>query len=254
MNPADETLDRLLGGRIALYQSRAGYRFSLDALLLAHFVKLKPGENIIDLGTGSGVIPLMLAELYPAVTVTGVEIQPAMVERARRNVKLNGREAQIRVVRGDVRAPGDLGAAQSFDVAVCNPPYRKPASGRLSDGDEKRVARHEVQGKLADFVHAGSVLLKAKGRLAVVYLADRCVDLLAEMRREGIEPKRLRMVHSFFGAKASLVLAEGVKGGRSGMQILPPLVVYRRGKQYTDEVAAMIAGAHRSASGSRLPK
>lgn len=247
MSPADETLDTLFGGRVALYQSRAGYRFSLDALLLAYFVGIKPKDTIIDLGTGSGVIPLILVELHPDATVTGVEIQPSMVERARRNVKLNGRDPQIRIVVGDVRAPRHMGAAQSFDVAVCNPPYRKPASGRLSAGDEKRIARHEVQGQLVDFLHAGSFLLKAKGRLAMVYPAVRCIDLLAAMRRAGIEPKRLRMVHSFSGAEASLILAEGVKGGRSGAQVLPPLVIYRSGKEYTDEVAAMIAGSGHTA-------
>jgi len=254
MKLAEETLDTLFGGRIALYQSRAGYRFSLDALLLAYFVGIKPKDRIIDLGTGSGVIPLVLSELHPDATVTAVEIQPAMVERARRNVKLNGRDPQICIVAGDVRVPRRLGAVQSFDVAVCNPPYRKPASGRLSAGDEKRIARHEVQGELFDFLHAGVVLLKAKGRLAMVYPAVRCIDLLAAMRRAGIEPKRLRLVHSFFGAEASLILAEGVKGGRRGAQVLPPLVIYRRSNEYTDEVAAMIAGSQRSASGSHAPK
>lgn len=254
MAAADETLDALFGGRIRLYQSRAGYRFSLDALLLAYFVSVKPNEELIDLGTGSGVIPLILAELYPSISVTGVEVQPPMAERARRNVKLNGRDAEICIIGGDVRAVKHWGASHRFDVAVCNPPYRKAGSGRISPNDEKQIARHETEGNLADFLRAGSFLLRQKGRLAVVYPAIRSIDLVSAMRQADIEPKRLRMVYSFAQAEAALVLAEGVKGGKSGVECLAPLVIYRGGKEYTDEVAAMIAGSRTFLSRSRTTK
>lgn len=243
MKETEETLDALFNGRVELYQSRVGYRFSLDALLLAHFVGIKGQAKIIDLGTGSGVIPLVLAYLHPTAKVTGVELQAAMVERARRNVELNERQGHIRVIGGDVRAVGQIGAAASFDVVVCNPPYRKPGTGRISPNDEKQIARHETRGNLADFLGAGSFLLRTKGRLAIVYPAGRSVDLLAAMRKARIEPKRLRMVHSFPGVEASLVLVEGVKGGRSGIEISAPLVIYRQGKEYTEEVASMISGS-----------
>src|SRR5262245_9196402 len=239
---ANETLDALFGGCIRFYQSRAGYRVSIDALLLAYFVTIKGREKIIDLGTGSGVIPLILAELHPFVSVTGVDIQPSMVERARRNVKLNGREAKIDIIAADVRSVKQLSVPASFDVAVCNPPYRRPGSGRISPNDEKQIARHETKGNLLDFLRTGSRLLKNRGRLAIVYPAVRCIDMLAAMRRTRIEPKRLRMVHSFAGMEASLALVEGVKGGKSSLEVLPPLMIYRRGKEYTDEVASMIAG------------
>jgi len=249
VNRTDETLDALFNGRVALYQSRTGYRFSLDTLLLAHFVAVKRSETIIDLGTGNGVIPLFLAHLHPTTKVTGVELQTAMVERARRNVELNERERQIRIIGGDVRAVKQLGAAASFDVVVCNPPYRKPGSGRVSANDEKQIARHEMAGNLADFLCAGSFLLRTKGRLAIVYPAVRLIDLLAAMRQARIEPKRLRMVHSRPSVEASLVLAEGIKGGKSGVKVSAPLVIYRRGKKYTGEVASMIAGSNKPVSG-----
>ena len=236
MKSSNETLDALFNGRLTLYQSRAGYRFSLDALLLAHFVTIKRDDKIIDLGTGSGVVPLVLADLYPSIHVTGVE-------RARRNVQVNRLEGRIQIIPGDVRCAGKMASPASFDVAVCNPPYRKPGSGRLSVDVERQVARHEMKGGLKDFIVAGAFLLRAKGCMALVYPALRCVDLLAAMRAAGLEPKRLRMIHSFAPARASLVLAEGVKGGRSGLEVLAPLAIYRRGKDYTDEVAAMIAGA-----------
>ena len=249
MTRSEETFDALFNGQIALYQSRAGYRFSLDALLLAHFVTIKQREKIVDLGTGNAVVALVLAYLHPSVTMTGVELQAKMAERARRNVELNRMQKRIQILSGDVRAGKHVAAAMSFDVAVCNPPYRRPISGRLSRNNEKRIARHETQGDLGDFLGAGAILLRVKGRMAVVYPAVRSVDLLAAMRHARIEPKRLRMVHSFADGEASLVLVEGVKGGRSGVEVLAPLTIYRQGKEYTNEVAAMIAGTKKSVSG-----
>ena len=238
----DETLDVLFHGKVKLFQSRRGYRFSLDALLLAHFVTLRARQSVIDLGTGNGVIPLILARLHNDAAITAVEIQPAMAERAARNVRLNRLESQIHIRLGDIRALDAIAPAASFDVAVCNPPYRRAASGRLNFNDEKRIARHEFHGSLADFLRAADFFLRPRGRIAVVYLAERAVDLFSAMRAARLEPKRLRMVHSFVAADASLVLVEGIKGGRSGVKILPPLIVYGDGKNYSAEVALMIAG------------
>jgi len=237
-----ESLDALFNGKLKFYQSRSGYRVSLDALLLGHFVTVKRGAKVVDLGTGNGVIPLVLASFHRQTAITGVEFQSAMAERAARNVKLNGLEKQIQIRRGDVRAIAAVAAAESFDVAVCNPPFRKLGSGRVSPNGEKQIARHELYGDLGDFLAAADFLLRPKGRMALVYLAGRAVDLLTRMRQAGIEPKRLRMVHSFIGVDAPLILVEGIKGGRGGVEILPPLIVYQRAKQYSDEVAAMIAG------------
>jgi tRNA1Val (adenine37-N6)-methyltransferase len=253
---SDETLDALFEGRLELFQSRRGYRFSLDAVLLAHFVALKPAESVADLGTGSGVIPLLLAALHADIAITGIEFQPAMAQRAEKNVRLNRLTGRIRICRGDVRAIGEIASSGSFDVVVCNPPYRKRGSGRISANDEKRTARHELQGDLGDFLAAGRFLLRAKGRAALVYPAERAADLICAMRDAGIEPKRLRTVHSFADAEASLVLVEGVKGGKPGAAIHPPLAVYRRVKEYTDEVSAMITGRALPPSGApprRLP-
>ena len=246
MNRSDESLDAFFDGRVTLYQSRAGYRFSLDALLLAHFVTVKTGARIVDLGTGNGVIPLALAVLHPSVEVTGIELQPRMVERARRNIAQNELQTRIKIAHGDVRSPNQIGGGGLFDAAICNPPYRKSTSGRLSVNQERRVARHEIAGGLAEFLRAGAFFLRANGRMAMVYDAVRSVDLLTAMRHAGLEPKRLRVVHSFPGAKASLLLVEAIKGGRSGLELLPPLIVYQDDKIYSSEVASMIAGARAS--------
>lgn len=238
----DETLDTLFNGRLRILQARKGYRFSLDAVLLADFACDDSSKKIADLGTGNGVIPMILTFRNPTVSILGVEAQEGLAERARRNVELNNLAQRIKIIHGDVRAISRIAVAESFDAAVCNPPYRHPGSGRVSPSAEKKIARHEIMGALKDFLAAGTYLLRHSGRMSLVYPAVRAVDLLAGMRGAGLEPKRLRFVHSQREAEASLILAEGVKGGRSGAKIMPPLIIYESGKRYTAEVAAMLNG------------
>lgn len=238
----DETLDSFFNGRLRLYQSRSGYRSALDTLLLAFFVSVKEGDKIMDLGSGNGTIALMLADLYPALSVVGLEAQAGMLGRAARNIQINGYEKKVSVIRGDVRAIEGVALAESFDAVVSNPPYRSPHTGRVSPHPEKTVARHEIEGTLADFVTAAAYLLPAKGRFAVVYHAARMADLVQALRKAWLEPKRLRMVHSMAHCAASLVLVEGIKGGRNEMRVLPPLVVFKNNRSYTAEVKAMLEG------------
>jgi tRNA1Val (adenine37-N6)-methyltransferase len=239
---AAETLDTLFGGKLKLYQSRNGYRFSVDAVLLAYFASVGRAGKIADLGTGNAVIPLILAYLYPAASITGFELQQGMLDRARRNILLNGFAARVRIINGDVRSIEQSAQRGSFDAVTCNPPYRKSGGGRLSPDTEKKLARHELQGTLDDFIRAGAYLLAAKGRMALVYRAERTVELFQTMQRFDIEPKSLRCVHSFVGAEASLILVEGRKASRSGLSILPPLIVYEKPKTYTAELKRMLAG------------
>ncbi|HXG52980.1 MAG TPA: tRNA1(Val) (adenine(37)-N6)-methyltransferase [candidate division Zixibacteria bacterium] len=240
----DDSLDTIFNGRLKLYQSRSGYRFSLDSVLLAHFATVRATDRVADLGSGNGAVALMLAHLQPEIRVTGIETQERMVERARRNVRLNGCADRVEMTRADVREVRRRFPPGAFTAVVSNPPYRRATSGRVSPDEEKRIARHETCGNLADFLSAGAYLLPDGGRMALVYPAPRSVDLLAGMRAAGLEPKRVRLVYSRSGSsEASLILAEGVKGGRSGTAILPPLHVYEREKHYTAEVAAMLAGS-----------
>jgi tRNA1(Val) A37 N6-methylase TrmN6 len=238
----DETLDVLFEGKLKLFQGRRGYRFSLDALLLAHFMTCRRGETIADLGTGNGVIALTLAYFHSSLSIRGVEIQLSMVDRASRNARMNGFQERVTISQADVRNIQETFSPESFAAVVCNPPYRQTTSGRISPDVERKIARHEIAAGLADFLRAGAYLLPIKGRIAMVYPALRIVDLLQSMRSANLEPKRLRMVHSFADTKASLVLVEAVKGGRSGSEALSPLIVYKKGKQYTTEVEAMLAG------------
>lgn len=238
----DETLDALFAGELKLYQARNGYRFSLDSVLLANFVTLRGRERVADLGTGNGIIPLILAHLYPSASFVGVEIQASMAERAARNIRLNHLQDRIAVLSMPVCAVVECCTAGSFEAVVCNPPYRRAGSGRRSHSAEKQIARHEIEGTLDDFVRAGAFMLPAKGRLSCIHLAERAADLLTGMRSAGLEPKRIRAVHPFVNAGASTVLVEGVKGARTGLKVLPPLVIYDQAVAYTAEVVAMLAG------------
>ena len=235
-----ETIDRVFDGRVAVIQRRGGYRFALDSLLLARFVEVRGRERIVDLGTGNGVLALSLAVLNGGVEAVGVELQGEMVDRAARAAVLNGLGERVRMVRGDVRDLATELTSGSFDAAVCNPPYRARRSGRVNPDRERLVARHEVEGTLADFLRAGAWLLRHRGRMYLVYPSERAVELFSAMRQHGLEPRRARFVHSFAGDPATLVLAEGVKGARPSLTVLPPLVIYRRKDEYTDEMAGLL--------------
>lgn len=236
----EETVDTFFRDGLRIIQRKSGYRFSLDAVLLAHFVRLRRGGKVIDLGTGNGIIPLILASLYPSAAVVGLELQEEMVRRARRSLDLNRLGERVQIIQGDVRSVDGFFHPESFDAALCNPPYREAASGRMNPDPEKRLARHEIKARLEDFIRAGSYLLRRGGPMAMVYPASRMVDLLCAMRAHGVEPKRLRLVRSFKDSPAALVLAEGVKGGGSELKILPPLIVYAREKKYSREVKGFL--------------
>jgi len=233
---AGETVDQTLGGRLRIIQKKNGYRFSLDALILAHFTALRERDNLIDLGTGSGIIALILTKRFRCGRVLGIEIQEELVELARRNVLLNGLEEEVEMRRGDVRRPEFFCEPQSFSAAVCNPPYRRLRSGRINPDPEKAVARHEIAGTVGDFLAAAVYALRPEGRIQMIYPATRMVQLLAEMRNRRIEPKRLRLVHSRSGGSAAFVLAEGVKGGRERLNVLPPLIIHEEAGGYTREM------------------
>ncbi len=217
--------DRLFDGRIQCLQPLRGYRFTEDAVLLAHFITPQPGDNILDLGAGCGIIALILAYRWPAVTLTALEIQPRLADLARRNAAGNNLEASLRVVEGDLRQSSDLLEQGSFDWVVCNPPFHPLAAGRLNPHDELAVARHEIHADLAAVLAAARYLLRENGRLALVYPATRAASLLHDLKNSGLKPKRLRMVHSHPEAPARLVLVEAALLAGEELTVLPPLFV-----------------------------
>jgi tRNA1Val (adenine37-N6)-methyltransferase len=236
-----ETLDALRAGGVEILQPRDGYRFSLDPLLLCAFAEIGARARVCDLGTGSGVMPLLLAKAGKGREFVGIELQADLAERARRSVTLNGLEERIRIVRADLRdLPGEFAAA-SCDVVLTNPPYRKPSSGRVAPGVERGAARFELAGGLTDFLRTAAFLLNNGGRFYLIYLAERLAELCDEMRTFRLEPKRLRMVHSRAGEPAKLVLVEGRRNARPGLTVAAPLIVYKEGKgrEYTEEMQGL---------------
>lgn len=234
-----ETIDEILGGRLRIVQKKRGYRFSLDALLLAHFARLGSGEAIIDLGTGSGIVALILACLHPCSRILGIEIQEPMAEMARRSAVMNRLDRRVEIRRGDLRIPESLCPPASFDAAVCNPPYRRLGSGRMNPDPEKTAARHEIAGTVAEFLAAAAYALREGGRLYTIYPAARAVELLYRMRLSRLEPKGLRLVHSRCDSGAQLVLAEGVKGGGEQLSVAPPLFIYEQKGGYSAEMISI---------------
>jgi tRNA1Val (adenine37-N6)-methyltransferase len=222
----DETLDEFMQGRLRVIQSRSGYRFSSDAVLLAEFVSTRAGDVVVDLGTGCGIIPLVLLLKRSVRHAVGLEIQPELARQALRNARLNGLGHRMSVIQGDLRHPPL--APFSADVVVCNPPYRQVTSGRVNPDPQRAIARHELLASLDDILGAARNLLKAGGRLAVIYAAVRLVDLLIRMRGFGLEPKKIRLIHPGPERDAKLVLVEASAGGRRGVKILPPLTEPQR--------------------------
>lgn len=237
--PAEWSEDTLFNGQLLCRQPRQGYRFSVDPVLLAHFINPKPGSRILDLGSGCGVIALILAYRRPEVELVALELQPSLAELIRVNVATNSLQARLRVVEGDLCNLSELLPAGAFDWVVCNPPYGKLATGRANPSEEQAVARHEVKADLAAVVAAVSYALRTKGRAAFVYPAKRGAALLTALKNRGLEPKRLQVVHSWPGGEGKLLLVEVVKGGGEELTVLPPFYIYRDpAGGYSPEMAA----------------
>jgi len=199
----------------------------------------RPGEKILELGTGCGIVSLILAYRHPDITIYGVEIQKEIADLAAFNVADNQMAGRIFILTQDMRTLSIASVAGPPDWVVSNPPYRKIKSGRISPDRQKAVAQHEIRVTLGEVVAVARRMLKMSGKFVTVYPAERLSDLIAEMRSAGIEAKRLRMIHPKRGANANRVLVEGVRGGQPGVTVDPPLVICRDDGTYTKEASAM---------------
>ena len=218
----DESLDGL-----RILQPRRGYRYSVDALLLADFARPGPRAKVLELGAGCGVISMLMARAFPGIEVKALEVQEALVRVARMNVSRNQLEERIEVVHGDLNHIEDYVDPGTFDYTVCNPPYRPLESGRLCKDAQEALARHEILATLEGILRAARYALRPGGRLAVVYPADRSARLLVEMSRARIEPKRMAFVHPAGDREARMVLVEGCKDARPEVRVMPPVLLDR---------------------------
>jgi tRNA1Val (adenine37-N6)-methyltransferase len=231
------SLDGILD--IEVFQNREGYRFSVDALLLYSFVQVRHAERIVDLGAGSGIIGLLLAKKYETARVVLVELQQGLVKLAERNVAHNGLGERVRVEHADIRDIADRIDMLSSDLVVSNPPFRTVASGRISIGEERAIARHEMRLRFPDLAEAASSLLRVRGRFCMIYHPERIAEVIGTLRKNRLEPKRIRFVHNNSDAVSKIVLIEAVKEGRAGLRIEKPLLIYNRDGSYTKELRDM---------------
>lgn len=232
----NERIDDLQRNGYRIIQKKDGFCFGMDAVLLSGFAVVKPGEKALDLGTGTGIIPLLLEAKYEGLHYTGLEIQEDMAEMAARSVALNHLQNKISIITGDIKEAGSLFGAASFDVVTSNPPYMNDAHGLKNPDFAKSVARHEVLCTLSDVVREGARVLRPGGRFYLVHRPHRLIEIIAALTACRLEPKRIKMVHPFVGKEANMVLIEAVKGGKSMVKVEAPVIVYKEQGVYTDEI------------------
>ncbi len=240
--PDEYTRDELKRFGLTMLQPRDGYRFTVDPLLLSDFAGVRDEKKIADLGTGCGVIALIIASMLPKAEVFAVEQDSKMSLLAQENAGLNGLGSRVRVINDDVLNLKSYLPVSSCDLVVSNPPYRKAGMGRLSPDPGRLAGRHETTAQLADFLAAAKYLVKPSGRICMVYHIDRLSDLMVEAQKQKLTLIRLRMVHGLPELPAKLFLVELAKGSKnSALQVMPQLIVRRDTENYTDELKAMLS-------------
>ncbi len=231
-----ERIDELQRNGYMIIQHPKRFCFGMDAVLLSGFVNIKAGERALDLGTGTGIIPILLEAKTQGEHFTGLEIQPESADMAQRSVRLNGLESKIDIVTGDIKDASIRFGASSFDVVTTNPPYMIGKHGLQNMQDAKTIARHEVLCTLEDILRETARLLPPKGRFYMVHRPFRLSEIMCRMTAYGIEPKRMKLVYPYADREPNMVLLEGLRGGRPRLTVEKPLIVYREDGKYTDEI------------------
>ena len=226
-----ERLDDLQIGGLELIQNPSGFCFGVDAVFLSDFVKVKPGETVLDLGTGNGIIPILLSAKTGGKKFTGLEIQENTADMARRSVAYNHLEDRIEIVTGDIKEAAEIFRPAFFDVITTNPPYMLSQHGLRNPDDAKAIARHEVLCTLDDILRESMRLLQDKGRFYMIHRPFRLTEIMIKMNHYKIEPKRIQFIHPYIDKEPVLVLIEGVRGARSRVTVEPPIIIYDKSEQ-----------------------
>lgn len=232
----EERLDELHRNGYFIIQNPQKFCFGMDAVLLSGFARVKKGERALDLGTGTGIIPILLEAKTEGEHFTGLEIQKESADMAARSVALNHLEERIDIVTGDIKDASVLFGASSFDVITTNPPYMIGEHGLSPSNQAKAIARHEIFCTLEDVLSQSAKLLRPKGRFYMVHRPFRLAEIMNKMIAYGIEPKRMQLVYPFIDREPNMVLIEGLLGGNSRLKVEKPLIVYREKGVYTDEI------------------
>ena len=231
-----ERIDDLERNGYRIIQNEKNFCFGMDAVLLSGFIRAGKNDRFIDLGTGTGIIPILVRAKTPCRNLTGLEIWEDSCDMAARSVRLNGLEEDIRIVCGDICKADEIFGKGSFDIVSSNPPYIKAQGGLINPDEGKALARHEIKCTFEDVARQAAALLKEGGKFFLVHRPERLAEIIFTLRTYKLEPKRLKMVHSYADSDACLFLLEASKGGRSGMKIEKPLIIYKKENVYTDEI------------------
>lgn len=231
-----ERIDDLQRNGYRIIQNKNGFCFGMDAVLLSGFVRAGTNDRILDLGTGTGIIPLLLQAKTGSCDITGLEIQESFAEMAERSVRLNDLDQQIRIICGDLKEADRLFPKGSFDIVTSNPPYMKTGGGLKNPDEGKAIARHEIKCSFEDVAKACRHVLKPGGKFFLVHRPERLAELIDILRACRLEPKRMRFVHSFAEDKAVMVLIEAASGGGTFLEIEHPLIIYKEKNVYTEEI------------------
>lgn len=231
-----ERLDELHRNGYVIIQDPKRFCFGMDAVLLSGFAKAKRGDYVLDLGTGTGIIPILMEAKTQAEHFTALEIQKDSVDMARRSVYLNHLEEKIEIVEGDIKEASVLFHASCFDVVVSNPPYMTKQHGLTNKELPKTIARHEILCTLEDVIREGAKVLKPNGHFFLVHRPFRLPEIFAVMQKYRIEPKRMKLVHPFVEKEPNMVLLEGIKDGKPRLTVEKPLIIFREKDSYTDEI------------------
>lgn len=235
----NERIDDLQYKDLKIIQETDGFCFGIDSILLSDFAKnIKKNSKVADLGTGTGIIGLLLCKKTNLAEMTGIEIQEDVANMAERSIKLNNLEEKFRIINSNINEifSKKLLEKNVFDVVVMNPPYKEVGTGEINENEKKLISRHEIKANLSDFIKTASGLLKDKGELYIVQKPERMPDIIQKLRENKIEPKELRVVYSNKNSEASLILIKAVKGGKKFLKIDRPLYIYNESGQYSDEI------------------
>lgn len=232
----NERIDELQRNGYRIIQDTKRFMFGMDAVLLSGFAKAKKGSLVLDMGTGTGIIPILMEAKTEAEHLTGLEIQEESADMARRSVALNGLETKIEIIQGDIKEAGQIFGGASFDVVTCNPPYMMGQHGLTNPDAPKAIARHEVLCTLEDVVSQAAKVLKPGGNFYMVHRPFRLAEIMTVLVKYHLEPKRMRLVHPYVDREPNMVLIEANRGGKSRMKVEKPLIVYKEQNVYTDEI------------------
>ena len=231
-----ERIDDLQRNGYKIIQDPCRFCFGMDAVLLSGFARADKGDHVIDLGTGTGIIPILMEAKTEASHLIGLEIQEESADMARRSVALNNLESKIEIVTGDIKQAVELFGKSTMDVVTSNPPYMIGQHGLKNPDSEKAIARHEVLCTLEDVVKAAATLLKPGGNFFMVHRPFRLAEIMTCLSKYKLEPKRMRLVYPFVDKEPNMVLIEANRGGRSRLTVEKPLIVYKEQGVYTDEI------------------